>query len=243
MAAPKTKTSKTSNKTSTKPAKAPKAPKVAVKQNTPLSAMKAKFGDKKSLVEAVEKFTSEDLWVARTNKDKGLAHVSNAKLLRLLSIFTDQMRVKAIRAILCGGAKAIANASGVKVNQQGGESWRAHMPGRLTPTADGYRVHTHKLGYGMAHALFITRMPGFMKVVTEESLWQELNDVRFTTPILREWVPYIETTLRYEERLEDAHPFNCKCGILTATTQSLDKIVSEGLQQRELIIPRPALVA
>lgn len=89
MSAPKTKTSKTSNKTSTKPAKAPKAPKVAVKQNTPLSAMKAKFGDKKSLVEAVEKFTSEDLWVARTNKDKGLAHVSNAKLLRLLSIFTE----------------------------------------------------------------------------------------------------------------------------------------------------------
>ena len=80
--------SKTS-KSGTKPAKAPKAAKAPVKQNTPLSAMKAKFGDKKSLVEAVEKFTSEDLWVARTNKDKGLAHVSNAKLLRLLSIFTE----------------------------------------------------------------------------------------------------------------------------------------------------------
>ena len=28
--------------------------------------------------------------------------------------------------------------------------------------------------------MFLTRMPGFMKVVTSESLWQELNDVRNT---------------------------------------------------------------
>ena len=51
--------------------------------------VKDKFGDKKKLVEAVEKLTGEDLWVARTNKDKGLAHVSNAKLLRLHATFTE----------------------------------------------------------------------------------------------------------------------------------------------------------
>jgi hypothetical protein len=39
-------------------------------------------------VEAVEKFTGEDLWVGRTSKDKGLAHVSNAKLLRLHATFS-----------------------------------------------------------------------------------------------------------------------------------------------------------
>ena len=86
-------TAKTSTKSkAAKPSKTKKTPKPAkvhAAQKTPLSAVKEKFGDKKSLVEAVEKFTSEDLWVARTNKDKGLAHVSNAKLLRLLSIFTE----------------------------------------------------------------------------------------------------------------------------------------------------------
>ncbi len=56
---------------------------------SPLALVKDKFGDKKSLVSAVEKFTSEDLWVGRTNADKGLAHVSNSKLLRLVSIFTE----------------------------------------------------------------------------------------------------------------------------------------------------------
>jgi len=54
----------------------------------PLSIVNEKFGEKSKLVAAVEKFTSDDLWVARTNKDKGLAHVSNAKLLRLHDVFT-----------------------------------------------------------------------------------------------------------------------------------------------------------
>ena len=72
---------------------------------SPLTIMKDKFGDKAKLVAAVEKFTSDDLWVARTNKDKGLAHVSNAKLLRLHATFSAVQekfgtRAKLIEAIL-----------------------------------------------------------------------------------------------------------------------------------------------
>lgn len=187
-------------------------------------------------------FTGKDINIPSVPFDK-LAISGRGELL-LLSIFADQMRVKAIRSILSpGGAKVVANASGVHVNRPGDEDWRSHTPGRLYPSPAGYQCHNHKLGYGMAHALFITRSPGFMKVVTEESLWQELKNVRFTTPILREWMPYIEKTLRHEESLEDANVFGCQCGILSATTKTLDKIVSEGLQQQELIIPRPTLEA
>jgi hypothetical protein len=71
----------------------------------PLALVKEQFGDKAKLVAAVEKFTGDDLWVARTNKDKGLAHVSNAKLLRLHATFTEVKekfgtREKLIDAIL-----------------------------------------------------------------------------------------------------------------------------------------------
>jgi hypothetical protein len=71
----------------------------------PLAVVKDKFGDKAKLVEAVEKFTSDDLWVARTNKGKGLAHVSNTKLLRLHATFSEVKekfgtREKLIDAIL-----------------------------------------------------------------------------------------------------------------------------------------------
>jgi hypothetical protein len=71
----------------------------------PLALVKDKFGDKAKLVAAVEALTGEDLWVSRTNKDKGLAHVSNAKLLRLHETFTAVKekfgtRAKLIDAIL-----------------------------------------------------------------------------------------------------------------------------------------------
>ena len=56
---------------------------------SPLSLVKDKFGDKEKLVAAVEKFVGDDLWVSRENQDKGLAHVSNAKLLRLHATFSE----------------------------------------------------------------------------------------------------------------------------------------------------------
>ncbi len=72
---------------------------------SPLSLVKDTFGDKSKLVAALEKFTGEDLWIGRTNKDKGLAHVSNAKLLRLHATFSTVKekfgtRAKLIDAVL-----------------------------------------------------------------------------------------------------------------------------------------------
>ena len=55
---------------------------------SPLATLKDKFGDKAKLVAELEKLTKdEDLWVNRVNKNKGLAHVSNAKLLKLQATF------------------------------------------------------------------------------------------------------------------------------------------------------------
>jgi hypothetical protein len=72
---------------------------------TPLSTMKEKFGEKAKLVDAIEKLTSGGLWLARTNEAKGLAHVSNAKLLRLHATFTEVKekfgtREKLVEAVL-----------------------------------------------------------------------------------------------------------------------------------------------
>jgi len=74
-------------------------------KKTPLQIVKERFGDKGKLVEALRKFTNEDLWVNRLNADKGLEHVSNAKLLRLYDTFSAVKekfgnRFKLIDAIL-----------------------------------------------------------------------------------------------------------------------------------------------
>ncbi|WP_394843640.1 hypothetical protein LZC95_42140 [Pendulispora brunnea] len=78
---------------------------MTARKSGPLAAVKAKFGDKEKLVAAVKEFTSDDLWVSRTNKGKGLDHVSNAKLLRLHATFSAVKekfgsRAKLIDAIL-----------------------------------------------------------------------------------------------------------------------------------------------
>lgn len=72
---------------------------------SPIAIVKEKFGDKEKLVAALEKLTTEDLWVSRVNANKGLAHVSNTKLLRLHATFTEVKekfgtRAKLIDAIL-----------------------------------------------------------------------------------------------------------------------------------------------
>jgi hypothetical protein len=56
-------------------------------RKSPSQIVKDKFGDKAKLVAALKPFLGDDLWVGRLNESKGLAHVSNAKLLRLLNTF------------------------------------------------------------------------------------------------------------------------------------------------------------
>lgn len=59
----------------------------------PLALVKDRFGDKAKLVEAIKALATEELWLGRTNTDqggnRGLEHVSNAKLLRLHATFTE----------------------------------------------------------------------------------------------------------------------------------------------------------
>ncbi len=57
-------------------------------KKSPLQIVKERFGDKAKLIEALRKFTNEDLWVNRLNAEKGLELVSNAKLLRLHDTFS-----------------------------------------------------------------------------------------------------------------------------------------------------------
>jgi len=74
-------------------------------KKTPVQTVTERFETKEKLVEAVTKLATGDLWLDRTNEDKGLARTSNAKLLRLHSILEDAKkrfgsRDKLISAIL-----------------------------------------------------------------------------------------------------------------------------------------------
>ena len=56
---------------------------------TPLSTVKERFSSKADLVEAVQKLATDDLWIDRLNSTKGLAKVSNRKLVRLHDLLSQ----------------------------------------------------------------------------------------------------------------------------------------------------------
>ena len=180
-------------------------------------------------------FTGKDISVTNTPFDR-LAISGRGELL-LISLIAPTQTIKQIRAILHTGTRVNIVAGGIKVKQPSGEPYTAHQPGNLHPSAAGYTTFVHKLDYGQAHALMITKAPGFMKIVTDETIWQEVTDPRFTTPVLRDWVPHISQGMREREILEEAHVFNCNCGIMSATTVELDEIVTDGLRSRAISIP------
>jgi hypothetical protein len=57
-------------------------------KTSPLAQVKERFGDKAKLVSAVQALATEALWLDRLNSEKGLAKVSNAKLLKLHASLT-----------------------------------------------------------------------------------------------------------------------------------------------------------
>jgi hypothetical protein len=76
-------------------------------RKSPLAIVKEKFGDKDKLVEAVKAFITDDLWVKRTSqdrgKDRGIDYVSNAKLIKLHTTFSEVKEKFGTRAKLIEG--------------------------------------------------------------------------------------------------------------------------------------------
>jgi hypothetical protein len=163
--------------------------------------------------------------------------------LYLLSVVAEPGKIKGMRAVLCAGAKAgvkaAIQAAGGKIKQPSATGWGTdpRNPGNVYATPEGYTMEAHRLDYGMVHALFLSRSLEFMPVATEEALWQRLKEPKFTTPLLREWMPHIEGRLREDGFLKEAYSFNCQATVLILTTAVLDAIVSEGLQRQHIHIP------
>ena len=106
----------------------------------PSQTVKDKFGEKKKLVDALKPFLGEDLWVGRENKDKGLARVSNAKLLRLFDTFTAVQSKWGTRAKLID---AILEAEGRGKDQ----GFRSRIAGWPVPRLyDHYKSVAHRNG-------------------------------------------------------------------------------------------------
>jgi hypothetical protein len=155
--------------------------------------------------------------------DKVALHHNRLFFISLVAFSPD---VKAFRAGLAAGIDTPMRLINVTLTN-GDESIE---PGNAWPSTAGYRVDSHRLGFGSVHAIFTCRQPGFLLDGSDDALWRELKDDRFTTPLLRGWLPHIRMELETQNLLVRCDTFDCACCILTATSSDLDAIVESALK-------------
>jgi hypothetical protein len=183
-------------------------------------------------------FSGEDMTWPVLKYDR-LAVGSRGEL-PLISVVAPTQIVKGIRGWLHTSKRGMATATGAKVKKSHEDDSRLRNPGNLAKLDCGYATEVHRLSYGLAHALFTARTPGLLVSLAEESLWQELKTTRFTTPLLRDWMPWLTNQLLDQGLLVEADCHRCRCGVLQATTADLDAVVSRGLQEGHITIPGAA---
>ncbi len=144
--------------------------------------------------------------------------------------------VKAIRAALVAGINAPIWLRDVSLAKDG----EPKVPGPVSSSPGGYRIDAHKLGFGSIHALFTCHQQGFLSNDSNDALWQELKQERFTTPLLRGWLPYVRKELELKSLLVRCHTLDSTCCILSATSADLDVIVEAGLKSGSISIQKEA---
>jgi hypothetical protein len=165
--------------------------------------------------------------------DKVALHENRLVVISLVAFTQD---VKALRAAFAAGLDSPIQLKNVTLLRDD----EATVPGDVRPSHVGYRLDTHRLGFGSIHALFTCRQQGFLPNDSDDALWQELKQERFTTPLLRGWLPYIRKELEIKNLLSRCHTFDCACCVLTATSADLDSMVESGLRHGAIFISEDA---
>ena len=165
--------------------------------------------------------------------DKAAAHQDKLVFISLVAFSQD---IKAIRAALAAGLAAPIWLKNVTLSKDG----ETKVPESVLPSPSGYRIDAHRLGFGSIHALFTCRQQGFLPNDSDDALWQELKQERFTTPLLRGWLPYVRKELELKSLLSRCYTLDCTCCMLNATSADLDSIVESGLKNGSIAIQEEA---
>jgi hypothetical protein len=153
-----------------------------------------------------------------------------------ISLVAFTQDVKALRAAFATGLDKPIQLKNVELLRDGATT----VPGDVRAVLGGYRLDTHRLGLGSIHAMFTCRQQGFLPNDSDDALWQDLERERFTTPLLREWLPYVRKELELKGLLSRCHTLDCTCCVLTAKSADLDSIVEFGIKNSLIRIEQGA---
>ncbi len=99
-----------------------------------------------------------------------------------------------------------------------------------------YSAAVTKLSPGVIHLVALAKIPGLMPNMSDDHLWAELTGPRYTTPLLRAWIPRIKETMVSSGGIVVASGFLATVGVLKTEPDALDAIVSQGVRERALLM-------
>ncbi len=156
--------------------------------------------------------------------DKVAVHQNRLMFISLVAFSQD---VKAIRAGLAAGLDS-PHAAHERHSHQGRRDHRSQTTSGPRATATG------STPTGSASARSTPSSPAASRASClndgDDALWQELKQERFTTPLLRGWLPHVRKELEIKSLLPAATPSTAHACVLTATSADLDSIVESGLK-------------
>ena len=97
-----------------------------------------------------------------------------------------------------------------------------------------YSAVVSKLAPGVIHLVALAKIPGLMPNMSDDHLWAELTGPRYTTPLLRAWIPWLKETMAQGGGIILANGFESTVGVLKTEPEALDELVSEGVRDHAL---------
>jgi hypothetical protein len=159
-----------------------------------------------------------------------LACIENNRVLSILSASGNERTICRMRAVLQSNAKVEMRLRGDLPHPF---SYWNYRPVRHEA---GYQVYRHKLDYDQWHMLAVAKHKGLLPAVSDEAMWQELRSERYTTPLLRAWMPWLREQMVEEGYLHTLHCFQCEASCVNITHDELDDLVSVGIQNGYLSV-------
>jgi hypothetical protein len=109
---------------------------------------------------------------------------------------------------------------------------------KARPVFDGkpvtYSAAVTKLAPGVIHLVALAKIPGLMPNMSDDHLWAELTGPRYTTPLLRAWIPWLKETMARGGGIVVANGVASTVGVLKTEPEALDELVSAGVRDRML---------
>jgi len=162
---------------------------------------------------------------ARMECDRLAYHGRDNRLL-VLSCHGPQQTLRGLQAVLCSDAKVK-----IDLHQDDNE----YSSTALLKDGSGYRTYRNPLCQGVWQFLWVSKDPQLL-VAGKLALGRALLTDPFTTPLLPEWVPYLERELEANGLLVNLKGEGCPSALLAAQSKDLDALVTQGIQGGDLKI-------